>query len=85
MKKQDKNIPDEISIPVWWRGGGMMYRRDCLPEDHPEHTYNYIKRVLGLEPEKYGICKSSRTHHTCPKCGFVFDDIPEEDIYEEYI
>ncbi len=46
---------EEISIPVWWSPGrGMMYNRDCLPIDHPESTYNYIKNVLGLSPEKYG-------------------------------
>jgi len=46
----------EIKIPVWWRHGGMMYRRDCLPINYPEHTYNYIKNQLGLVPEKYGVC-----------------------------
>jgi len=49
-------MKSEIEIPVWWSHGGMMYRRDCLPIDHPEHTYNYIKDQLGLVPEEYGVC-----------------------------
>lgn len=46
---------DEIKIPVWWKRGGMMTRRDCLPFDHPENEYNYIKREYGVEPEDYGV------------------------------
>lgn len=54
----------EIEVPTWWaRGGGMMVRRDALPEDHPEHTYNYIVREYGVDPEDYGI-----TIRRCPHC-----------------
>ena len=67
---------EQISIPVWWKpGGGMMYRRDCLPIDHPEHTYNYIVREYGVRPELYGIEKPidiDNVQHTCPSCGYVF-------------
>lgn len=48
-------MKEEIEIPVWWRNGRMLYRRDCLPINHPEHTYNYIKDKLGLIPEDYGV------------------------------
>jgi hypothetical protein len=44
-----------IEIPVWWKCGGMIYNRDALPINHPENTYNYIKNVLGLIPEDYGV------------------------------
>ncbi len=48
--------PENISIPEWWKpGGGMMYRRNCLPVDHPESDYNYVKNVLKLNPEDYGL------------------------------
>ena len=63
------NAPEQISIPVWWSSGGMMTRRDCLPLDHPEHTYNYIKRELGLNPEDYGMNKPKVIQ--CPHCGWV--------------
>lgn len=45
-----------IDVPVWWKsGGGMMVRRDCLPTEHPESQYSYIKNVLKKNPEDYGI------------------------------
>lgn len=45
----------EISIPVWWSmGGGHMVRRDALPPEHPEQTYNYMKSK-GYTPEDWGI------------------------------
>ena len=38
---------DYIEVPTWYgRGGGIMRNRECLPYDHPEQTYNYIKRKL---------------------------------------
>ena len=56
---------EEISVPVWWKpGGGMMYRRDCLDADHPEHIYNYMVRELGVRPEDYGVYKQI----ICPTC-----------------
>lgn len=45
----------EISVPIWWKNGGMIYRRDCLPIEHPECTYNYIKNQLKKKPEDYGV------------------------------
>lgn len=50
-------MKEQIEIPVWWRNGGMLYRRDCLPINHPEHTYNYVKNKLGVIPEDYGMNK----------------------------
>lgn len=47
-------MDDHIEISQWWQQGQMMYNRDYLPINHPEHTYNYIKR-LGKTPEHYGI------------------------------
>ena len=50
-------MKDEIEVPVWWKSGGMLLNRDCLPGDHPEHTYNYIVRTYGVDPEDYGVTK----------------------------
>lgn len=58
---------DEIEVPVWCKKGMMFVRRDSLPGDDPDHTYNYIKDVLGLRPEDYGIEKELPL--TCPHCG----------------
>lgn len=44
-----------ISVPVWWKNGGMLVNRDALPAEHPESTYNYIKNVLKLNPADYGV------------------------------
>jgi len=47
---------EKIEVPTWWvPGGGMMYRRDCLPSDHPESEYNYIKKTYNVRPEEYGV------------------------------
>lgn len=49
-------IPSEIEIPVWWSpGGGMMYNRYALEPNHPEHPYNYVRRVYNVDPEIFGI------------------------------
>lgn len=46
----------EIEYSQWWKlGNGMMYNRDCLDANHPEQTYNYIKREFGVDLEDYGI------------------------------
>jgi hypothetical protein len=58
MKKigMKMNNPKSIDVPVWWdMGNGTSVRRDALPGNHPECTYNYIKNVLNLDPEDYGI------------------------------
>lgn len=47
-------MEEELSVPVWYSNGGMMVRRDALDPAHPESTYNYIKNVLGKDPEDYG-------------------------------
>ena len=51
----------------------MMYRRDSLPLNHPEHTYNWIKRELGVIPEDYGIEKPEYYLVECPNCGCSFE------------
>lgn len=83
MNETSTEKPAEISIPIWWKnGGGMMIRRDCLPFDHPEHPYNYIRRELGLVPEEYGIVKPINTE-ICPHCGHEFVtniDFPTKNI-----
>lgn len=65
-----ENNYNEIKVSVWWRGGGMMVRRDCLSPDHPEHTYNYMIREFGVRPEEYGIEKP--VAESCPECGCEF-------------
>ena len=50
------NKPEQIEVPVWYdTGNGLIVRRDCLSIDNPEHTYNYMKNVMGVTPEDYGI------------------------------
>lgn len=56
--------PESIEVPVWWVSGGMMVRRDALEHDHPEQTYNYIKRTYGVAPEAYGIFAAPRSPYT---------------------
>ena len=66
--------PKSITIQTWWKpGGGMMYNRECLPPDHPEHIYNYVKREFGVDPEDYGIEKPPMIER-CPNCGFIISD-----------
>ena len=48
------NLPKEIKVP-WYKNGIMMANRSFLPPSHPESEYNYIKNVLGLPPEEYGV------------------------------
>jgi hypothetical protein len=48
-------MSDKIDLSVWVKIGKMLVRRDCLPSDHPESEYNYIRNVLNLIPEDYGI------------------------------
>ena len=74
---------DEINIPIWYsNGSGMKYRRDCLPEDHLEHMYNYIKRVYGVDPKLYGINNPMVGVNVCPHCN---KDLSKEKNYESCI
>lgn len=57
---------DSIGIPVWWKHGSMLTRRDCLPSSHPESTYSYIRNVLGKDPEDYGVYPDGQR---CPECN----------------
>ncbi len=45
----------ELNISIYWKSGEMLYNRECLPYDHPEYIYNYIKNTFGISPEDYGI------------------------------
>ena len=59
----------DLQVPVWWTNGSMMYRRDCLPPNHPEHTYNYMKNVMKVVPEDYGIERPTPPPgERCPTC-----------------
>lgn len=66
--KTGKEFVDWITIPTWWKpGGGMMYNRNALGANNPEHTYNYVKKMLEdakargdmgdatLRPEDFGV------------------------------
>jgi hypothetical protein len=48
--------PKTISIPVWWKHGGMMTNRQFLDWKHPESEYQYIIN-MSLKPEDYGVFK----------------------------
>lgn len=79
MLKED-NMLEEIEIPIRWNpGAGMMYNRDDLPADHPEQTYNYIKREYNVDPELYSIekplfePKSQDTLYS--NCGFNAEEV----------
>lgn len=50
MKKQ----VNDIEIPVWWKRDGIMTRRSCLPDTHPESDYQYVLK-MGYIPEEFGI------------------------------
>lgn len=52
-----KKKKEQIEVPVWFIINGMMYRRDALPSEHPESTFNYIKNKLKLDPFDYGVFK----------------------------
>jgi len=64
--------PIEIEYSEWWRvGNGVMYRRDCLPSDHPQQTYNYVRNKYGVRPERYGI-ERPFDGRVCSECGRGF-------------
>ena len=65
-------MSDKINVPVWCKIGKMLVRGESLPSDHQESEYNYIKSVLGLKPEDFGV------HHVpqsaaSGSCDKVFD------------
>jgi hypothetical protein len=43
-----------LEIPVWYKAGGMMLRRDALDPDHPGSTFSYLQSI-GLNPRDYGV------------------------------
>lgn len=62
-----------VSVPVWVKKGNMRIRRDHLDGNDPDHTYNYMIRVMKIPfPENYGVEKpygSINTNMPCPCCG----------------
>lgn len=52
-----EEYPEKIEVPIWWgNGGGMMFRRDSLSHNHPEHPYNWFCRTYpDLNPAVYGL------------------------------
>ena len=48
-------------ISEWYRPGGMLHRRDALPLDHKESTFQCIKRLGGNPYDHLDI--------QCPTCG----------------
>lgn len=53
--KKEQDEKEIIEVEVWWRHNGVLTRRRCLPFDHPEYIYNYMKRELKVNPEDYGV------------------------------
>lgn len=51
------DVSDEIEVPVWVKRGQMLLRCSALNGDDPDHPYNYIRNVLGVRPEDYGVEK----------------------------
>lgn len=65
------STPETLEVPVWVKRGHMLLRRDALDGDDPDHTYHYIRKTYGVDPEDYGIAKPpQRTTASCPCCGF---------------
>lgn len=58
-----------IEVPVWYKKGNMLFRRDCLNSNDPEHIYNYIKNKYNLNPEDYGVEKPEG--YECLNCGYI--------------
>lgn len=75
--EEGNDVLDVIEIPVWaGNGSGMLYRRDCLPPEHPDSQYNYmLKNFPDLDPADYGIkCPAPKVSlKKCPCCGFTID------------
>jgi hypothetical protein len=57
----------EIRVPVWYCNGGLMIARDSLENNHPESTYNWIVRNIGVDPEDFGVkrpdCPDMKRHY----------------------
>jgi len=90
--------PEEIQVPVWWKNGGILTRRDALDMEHPESTYNYIKNVLNLNPEDYGCYlfdserymarKNIESLYAAEAAGYINNkqlEIMVRDISEQYL
>lgn len=45
---------DTLTYSKWWSNGTMVFDRDALDYNHPEQTYNHLRKH-GIEPEKWGI------------------------------
>lgn len=57
----------QIEVPQWWHHGDWLTNRDCLPPDHPESTYQYIKKHYpSVDPEEFGVPGPDFVR--CPNC-----------------
>jgi hypothetical protein len=69
---------DSFEMSVWVTRGSMMYNRECLDWDDPDHPYNYIKSN-GARPEDYGYYLP-----VCPCCGIQADEAKAKNIARSY-
>lgn len=44
----------KLNYQPWVKHGDMLYSREGLNPNDPDHLYNYLKEV-GFEPERFGI------------------------------
>lgn len=62
-----------IEVPEWWTNtGGMSYRRDALPSEHPESIWNFVrKNYPDVDPREYNIeAPKTKMPDECPCCGY---------------
>jgi urease alpha subunit len=72
-------MSDEIQVPVWTSGLGIRVLRDSLHPEHPDSTYNYIKNVLGKNPEDYGYYCT----HLTEQQKELLSSIPDDALFAE--
>ena len=81
-----RNPPKTLEIPVWLSYAGWLINKDSLRSSHPRSYYNYIKNMLGLDPEDYGVFfeirKGGKTHRKLFDLGKAGDDHKFPEIKE---
>lgn len=73
MNECYKEKDGSLTISEWYRGGGMMYRRDCMPHKTGESTAMCIIK-LGENPEDYGHKDPRKDCPTCKGTGIAPDN-----------
>ena len=68
MNECYKEKDGTLIISEWYRPGGMMFRRDCMPHETGESTAMCIIR-LGKDPEDYGYDDPRKDCPTCKGTG----------------